>query len=77
MDYNQRQIVRVVNVLWRKQDGISSHIAKRISIFILSKKRMLELFLERGAISQAQFVKSLHDLSEKMNVKGHIGTART
>ena len=38
---------------------------------------MLELFLERGAISQAQFVKSLHDLSEKMNVKGHIGAART
>ena len=41
------------------------------------QKRMLELFLERGAISQAQFVKSLHDLSEKMNVKGHIETART
>ncbi len=28
---------------------------------------MLELFLERGAISQDQFTKSLKDMSEKMN----------
>ena len=32
------------------------------------QKRMLEDFLERGAISKAQFDKSLHDLTEKMNI---------
>ena len=30
------------------------------------QKRMLEEFLERGAISKAQYEKSLHDLTEKM-----------
>ncbi len=30
------------------------------------QKRMLEEFLERGAISKDQFEKSLHDLTEKM-----------
>ncbi len=32
----------------------------------LSQKHTLELFLERGAISRAQFNKSLGDLREKM-----------
>ena len=32
----------------------------------LSQKHTLELFLERGAISRAQFEKSLRDLTEKM-----------
>lgn len=30
------------------------------------QKRMLEEFLEKGAISQPQYEKSLHDLTEKM-----------
>ena len=30
------------------------------------QKKMLEEFLERGAISKVQFEKSLHDLTEKM-----------
>ena len=30
------------------------------------QKRMLEEFLERNAISKAQYEKSLHDLMEKM-----------
>lgn len=30
------------------------------------QKRMLKEFLERNAISKAQFEKSLHDLTEKM-----------
>ena len=30
------------------------------------QKKMLEEFLERGAISKAQFEKSPHDLTEKM-----------
>ena len=32
----------------------------------LKQKALLDLFLERGAITQAQHDKSLHDLSVKM-----------
>ena len=35
----------------------------------LSQKKTLDLFLEKGAISQAQYNKSLGDLREKMSVK--------
>ena len=35
----------------------------------LNQKKMLDLFLEKGAISQAQYNKSLGDLREKMGVK--------
>ena len=34
----------------------------------LNQKKTLDLFLERGAISQAQYDKSLGDLREKMGV---------
>ena len=33
------------------------------------EKRILEMFLEKGAISRQQFEKSLHDLIEKT---GHV-----
>lgn len=32
------------------------------------QKMMLEGFLEKGAISKAQYEKSLHDLTEKMKI---------
>ena len=35
----------------------------------LNQKKTLDLFLERGAISQAQYNKSPGDLREKMGVK--------
>ena len=35
----------------------------------LNQKKTLDLFLERGAISQAQYNKILGDLREKMGVK--------
>ena len=35
----------------------------------LNQKETLDLFLERGAISQAQYNKILGDLREKMGVK--------
>lgn len=35
----------------------------------LEQKELLEMFLKRGAISQAQFDKSLHDLTEKMTIR--------
>ena len=33
------------------------------------QKKMLEEFLERGAISKQQYEKSFHDLTEKMGMK--------
>ena len=36
----------------------------------LRQKKTLDIFLKRGAISQAQHDKSLHDLTEKMGIKG-------
>ena len=41
---------------------------KKIQLF-LNQKQTLDMFLERGAISQAQYNKSLGDLREKMGVK--------
>jgi len=34
----------------------------------MKQKELLDQFLERGAISQAQHDKSLHDLTEKMGI---------
>ena len=41
---------------------------KKVQLY-LKQKKMLEDFLERGAISQAQFDKSLGDLTEKMGME--------
>ena len=41
------------------------------------QKRLLGMFLERGAISQEQFNKSLRDLTAKMKVKGLSESGRT
>ena len=38
---------------------------KRKQLYI-NQKKLLEVFLERGAITRAQFEKSLGDLTEKM-----------
>lgn len=40
---------------------------KRVQLF-MNQKQTLEVFLERGAISQAQFDKSLGDLTKKMGM---------
>jgi len=42
---------------------------KRKQLF-LNQKRLLGLFLEKHAISQAQYDKSLGDLVEKMGMQG-------
>ena len=42
---------------------------KKIQLF-LNQKQTLDLFLERNAISQAQYNNSLHDLIEKMGMQG-------
>lgn len=41
---------------------------KRVDLF-LRQKRTLDLFLERNAISKAQYDKSLGDLTEKMEME--------
>lgn len=38
-------------------------------LLFLNQKQTLDLFLERNAISQAQYSKSLHDLIEKMGMQ--------
>lgn len=45
-----------------------SHEEKNRQLFF-RQKTMLDMFLERGAISQAQHDKSLHDLIEKMGIQ--------
>ena len=45
-----------------------THEEKRLALF-RDQKRMLDCFLERGAITKAQYEKSLHDLKEKMGVE--------
>ena len=48
---------------------------KKIQLY-LEQKKTLEAFLERGAISQEQHDKSLHDLTEKFAMKISEKTAR-
>ena len=41
-------------------------------LLFLRQKKTLDMFLERGAISQAQHDKSLHDLIEKMGMQEEV-----
>lgn len=52
---------KIENEAWMSM----SHEEKNHQLY-LQQKGMLDLFLERGAISQAQHDKSLHDLALKM-----------
>ena len=49
-------------------DNSTVPVEKNIELY-LRQKKMLEQFLERNAISQAQFDKSLGDLTEKMGMQ--------
>ncbi len=42
-----------------------THAEKNHQLY-LKQKQMLDMFMERGAISKTQHDKSLHDLAEKM-----------
>ena len=42
---------------------------RKIALF-LSQKQTLDTFLSHGAITEAQYAKSLHDLRDKMGVDG-------
>jgi len=49
-----------------------SYVEKNHQLY-LKQKALLDQFLEKGAISQAQHDKSLHDLIEKMDKKEWLG----
>ena len=42
---------------------------KKNRLLYLEQKKTLKLFLERGAISKAQYDKSIHDLTVKMGME--------
>ena len=56
--------VKIEDTAW----DAMSHEEKNHQLF-LKQKQMLDMFLERGAISPAQHDKSLHDLTVKMGEK--------
>ena len=53
--------VKIEDTAW----DAMSHEEKNHQLY-LKQKQMLDMFLERGAISQTQHDKSLHDLTVKM-----------
>ncbi len=56
--------VKIEDMAW----DAMSHEEKNHQLY-LKQKQMLDMFLERGAISQSQHDKSLHDLTVKMGEK--------
>ena len=57
-------VIKPKNTQW----SFLSPEEKKKQLF-LNQKQTLDLFLERNAISQAQYNKSLHDLIEKMGIE--------
>ena len=51
-----------------KEEWSSLVYEEKNRLLFLRQKKTLDMFLERGAISQAQHDKSLHDLIEKMGM---------
>ena len=56
--------VKIEDTAW----DAMSHEERKHQLY-LKQKQMLDMFLERGAISQAQHDKSLHDLTVNMGEK--------
>ena len=52
-----------------KEEWSSLTYEEKNRLLFLRQKKTLDMFLERGAISQAQHDKSLHDLIEKMGMQ--------
>ena len=50
-------------------EGKSESREVKLKELFMNQKHTLDLFLERGAISQAQYDKSLGDLIRKMGIK--------
>lgn len=56
--------VNIENSAW---DNLT--YAEKNKQLFLKQKQTLDMFLERGTISKAQYDKSLHDLMEKMGIE--------
>ena len=65
----KRQTINNENADW-----FSLSYEDKNRLLFLRQKKTLDMFLERGAISQAQHDKSLHDLIEKMEVAAESDT---
>ena len=66
------EMTKYGNIDIRSADwSLLTHEEKNRLLF-LRQKKTLDMFLERGAISQAQHDKSLHDLIEKMGMKAEV-----
>ena len=59
-----------VNIESKEWDSLTYEEKNRL--LFLRQKKTLDMFLERGAISQAQHDKSLHDLIEKMGMQTEV-----
>jgi hypothetical protein len=57
----------MINDLLKEWEALTPD-EKRVQLF-LNQKKTLDLFLERNAISKAQYDKSLGDLIEKMEMQ--------
>ena len=55
-----------------KADWSSLTYEEKNRLLFLRQKKTLDMFLERGAISQAQHDKSLHDLIAKMGMQAEV-----
>ena len=67
-----RQVVIKVDVNEENAAWSSLNYKEKNWVLFLRQKTTLDTFLDRGAISQAQHDKSLHDLMEKMGVMGEV-----
>ena len=54
------------------KDWSSLTYEEKNRLLFLRQKKTLDMFLERGAISQAQHDKSPHDLIEKMGMQAEV-----
>ena len=52
-----------------EQEMLQMTEAEKKLLLFRNQKKTLDLFLEKGAISQAQYQKSLGDLREKMGIE--------
>ena len=68
--HNGREVLqRITEIMtWQTNDSGRRCRPKKIELFF-RQKQTLDQFLERHAISQAQYDKSLHDLIEKMGMQ--------
>ena len=55
-----------------KADWSSLNHEEKNRLLFLRQKKTLDMFLEKGAISQAQHDKSLHDIIEKMGLQTEV-----